>query len=83
MIASLNLATRLFEGEGLPADPIKGERWLRKLAGKGNTAAMKILAFRLFDGDGVAQNREEGEEWMRRAAATEDEDAKKFLRENF
>ena len=82
-IAALSLATRLFEGERLPADPIKAERWLRKLANKGNAVAMTVLAFRLFDGDGVVQNPEEAEEWMRRAAAAGDEDAKKFLRENF
>jgi TPR repeat protein len=65
----------------LVADPVEGERWLRKAAEAGDNVAMRALGTRLLDGKGMTADSVEGERWLRKAAETGDLEAQTELGE--
>lgn len=80
--ATLNLAMRLFEGDGVPPDARSGERFVRNQANTGEPVAMRILGVLLCEGNHLSLNRDEGFEWLQPAASTGDAKAQKFISEN-
>lgn len=68
-VAQHNLGTHYLDGEGVPRDPVEGERWLKLSAEQGFTHAQYILGRAYLKGEqGIALNPDAGEQWIRKAA---------------
>ncbi len=63
-----SLAILLFDGDGVPADPVRAEQLIRAAAEAGNPHAQSNLANRLAFGLGMPENHEEAFVWAVRSA---------------
>jgi hypothetical protein len=66
--AQIALASRYAEGAGVPRDPDKAVKWLRKAADRGSARAQCLLGLSYSNGDGVKMDKTIGALWLRRAA---------------
>jgi hypothetical protein len=66
--AQISLASRYVEGAGVPRDPVKAVKWLRKAADRGAARAQCLLGLCYANGDGVKMDKSIGALWLRRAA---------------
>ncbi|MDQ3175557.1 MAG: sel1 repeat family protein [Acidobacteriota bacterium] len=80
--ASLNLALRLFEGDGLQSDVRRAERLVRNVANAGEPVAMRLLGILLHQGQHLGENQQEAFAWLERAASAGDIQAKAYIDEN-
>src|SRR5512137_675995 len=67
-VAQFNLAVMLLAGEGGPADPVEGVRWLRKSADLGLARAQYALGLLYERGEHVKRSLTEATAWFLRAA---------------
>ncbi len=66
--AQFNLGVILFNGQGVPHDPVKAVDWYRAAADQGYGPAQANLAFMYETGQGVLQNYIEAYKWSTLAA---------------
>lgn len=67
--ADVNLAVRLFDGDGVPRDPARAVELVRPHAEAGHAEAQFLLGLAYGSGRGVTKDRAIAVSWYRRAAA--------------
>jgi serine/threonine protein kinase len=66
--AQFSLGVIYLHGQGVPPDPAKAIKWLRKSADQGDTSAQIDLGILNFNGTGTRKNETKALEWFHKAA---------------
>ena len=79
--ACANLSVLAMRGDGIEQNPERAIALLEKGADAGNALCMFFYGAAFLDGLGVSEDPEAAAEWMKKAAALDNENAKKWCRE--
>jgi TPR repeat protein len=67
-IAQIKVGEMLWNGHGVPRDPISGSIWYEKAAINGHTNAQFILGFALYSGEKIPRDLDAAYKWLIKAA---------------
>ena len=81
--AQLELARRLYDGDGVPPDEVAAATWLRRAAAAGDAGAQTELGVRLRHGDGIRADETEAAVWLRKAAEQGDIGGQYWLADSY